>query len=228
MTQRLVLIHTVPPLIGTFTKLVPEVLPEARIYHVLDEPLLERVRQHKRMTEEDVAALQAHVNMAADIGADAVLVTCSTLSPGLDRVRATIPIIKIDAAMIAQAVRQGTRIGVLATARSTLEPTRSMLVAEAERQGRRIETDLILVKGALDALLRGDGTTHDQLLRQAIQELTPRVDVIVLAQASMARVVDSIPEQERATPILTSPHTALAQVCRVLENNVRENGVSPG
>jgi hypothetical protein len=38
------------------------------------------------------------------------------------------------------------------------------------------------------------------------------VDVIVLAQASMARVLDVIPESERGVPILSSPHLALEQV----------------
>lgn len=221
MPSRLVLIHTIPSLINTFTQLAAEALSDARLYHVLDEPLLERVRQHGRMTDEDIAALQAHVNMAHDIGADAVLVTCSTLSPGVGRLQATIPVVKIDAAMIAQAVARGTRIGIIATAQSTLEPTRSMLTAEAERQGTPVEIKLVLVEGALDALRRSDGTTHDQLLQQAIRELSPQVDVIVLAQASMARVLNSLPEDERTTPILTSPQTAMARVRDVLTNPPR-------
>lgn len=212
LPARLVLIHTIPALVNTFTRLAAEALPDARIFHVLDEPILERVRQRGRMTEDDIAALQAYVNRAQDIGADAVLVTCSTLSPGLDHVQANIPVIKIDAAMIANAVSAGTRIGVIATNPTTLEPTRTMLTAEAERQGKTVEIELVFVEGALDALRRGDGAAHDQLVQQAIRELSPQVEVIVLAQASMARALDSLPERERSTPILTSPQTAMIQV----------------
>jgi hypothetical protein len=42
-------------------------------------------------------------------------------------------------------------------------------------------------------------------VRDAFDELQSDVDVVLLAQASMARVVDSIPESERRVPVLTSP-----------------------
>jgi chorismate-pyruvate lyase len=64
--------------------------------------------------------------------------------------------------------------------------------------------------------LQGDGATHDQLVKQAIVELSAQVEVIVLAQASMARVLSVIAEAERTVPILTSPHTALERVRQIL------------
>jgi hypothetical protein len=41
--------------------------------------------------------------------------------------------------------------------------------------------------------------------------------MVVLAQASMARVLDVIPEAERPVPILSSPHLALERVRELLE-----------
>jgi hypothetical protein len=45
-----------------------------------------------------------------------------------------------------------------------------------------------------------------------VLELAERADVVVLAQATMARVLDVIPESKRQVPILSSPHLALEQV----------------
>jgi hypothetical protein len=73
-----------------------------------------------------------------------------------------------------------------------------------------------LVEGALPALLSGDGDTHDRLVRAAVDELSKSSDVVVLAQASMARVLTAIPAAERRVPLLSSPYLALAQVRTLL------------
>lgn len=216
MHDRLVLIHTVPPLVEVFKQLCAELLPDVQLYHVLDEPLLERVRQHHGLAADDLAQLQAHVDVAEQIGARAVLVTCSTLSPGIDRINTSLPVVKIDEAMIAQAVGLGRSIGVIATAQSTLEPTRLLLMTAAQQINKPIDIHTLLIDHALAALLQGDGATHDRLVQQAIKDLSSQADVIVLAQASMARVLNAIPEAERKVPILTSPHTALQRVRQIL------------
>ena len=217
--KRLVLVHTVSPLLDVFNKLSAELLPGVQLMHVLDEPLLERVRQRGQLAPEDSGRLLTHVAVAESTGADAVLVTCSTVSPCVDDVRpeASIPVMKIDEAMIAEAVARGTKIGVLATNVTTLEPTRQLLEAQADVAAKEIEVELVLVENALPALLSGDGTTHDNLVKKAALELANRMDVLVLAQATMARVLDVIPEAERPVPILSSPHLALERVRELLD-----------
>ena len=238
MNGRLVLIHTVPPLIEVFNRLGARLLPGVKFFHILDEPLLEQVRLQGNIQSEQamgtspmyqspIARLQAHVDAAQRIHASAVLVTCSTLSPALDLVQATIPLFKIDQAMIEQSVQRGTydvpdvhigtiAIGLLATNQTTLEPTRSALQAEAKRAGKIVEITQVFVEGALPALLNGDGVKHDELVQKAVKQLAENVEIIVLAQASTARVVEVIPEGTCKVPILTSPHTALEQVRKVL------------
>jgi Asp/Glu/hydantoin racemase len=216
--KRMVLIHTVPPLLAVFDKLMAELLPGVCPMHVLDEPLLERVRQRGGVIAEDSARLSDHVSLAAEVGAHAVLVTCSTISPCVDDVRSKsrVPVVKIDEAMIAEAVVIGARIGVVATNQTTLEPTRRLLQAQARGHSKAIDTELVLVEHALSALLLGDDARHDRLVAEATLELTQRVDVVILAQASMARVLNVIPEAERKTPILSSPHLALEQIRQIL------------
>ena len=94
-----------------------------------------------------------------------------------------------------------------------------LLEAQAEAAGVQIETELVLVEPALPALLGGDTATHDRLVKQVTLELAQQVDVVVLAQASMARVLDVISQAKLRVPILSSPHLALAQVRSLLEHD---------
>jgi Asp/Glu/hydantoin racemase len=216
--RKLVLLHTLSPLIQLFSQLMSEALPDVKPLHILDEPLLERIKFRGGLAAADAERVQQHRLAAGDIGADAILVTCSTVSPCADQVRAWagIPILKIDEAMIAEAVKSGRNIGVLATASSTLKPTQQMLLAQSQLTGIPIIVELKLVEGALAALLSGDYETHDRLVCDAIRELSKRSDVVMLAQASMSRVLATIPVSERQVPVLSSPHLALAQVRRLL------------
>ena len=214
MADRLVLIHTVPPLVDVFNRLGAELLPGVELMHIVDEPLRMLERQPDHLAGEILARLESHVSLAERVGASATLITCSTLSPIVAEVRPkfTIPVMAIDEAMIAQAVTTGSKIGVVATAISTLEPTRQLLQARAGVLGKEVDVDTVLAENALSALLAGDGTTHDSLVKGAVLEMSQRVDVIVLAQASMARALDAMSESERGVPVLSSPHLALEQV----------------
>ncbi len=205
-------------LVELFNRLGAQVLPGTRFEHVVDEPLLQRIRERGKLSAQDAARLQTHIDLAQEIHARAVLVTCSSVSPCVDELPPgnSIPVFKIDEAMLQQAVAAGGRVGVVATASTTLEPTRQGLVARAARDSQVIETRMVLVPDAFDALLRGDGAKHDRLVKQAILNLAPEVDVIVLAQASMVRVLETLSPGECAAPVLTSPHAALAQVKAVL------------
>ncbi len=219
MSELLVLVHTVTPLVEVFNRLVREKLPGTQVRHILDEPLLEAVRRRGGLNAGDAERLLEHVKAAEAIGAQAVLVTCSTISPLVDRVgeQVDLPVLKIDEPMLDRAVRSGRRIGVLATNPSTLEPTRGLLLARAAAAGKTLEVETRLVEGALEALMGGDGEKHDRLLSEVVEALAQEVDVIVLAQASMARVLEVLPEREGATPVLTSPHLALEALQPILK-----------
>ena len=218
MHDIVVFIHTISPLIEVFDQLDSEVLPGVLVKHILDEPLAESIRQRGGLTSSDSTRLWDHIKMAENIRARAVLVTCSTLSPLLDNLRplTALPLVKIDEAMVSAAVQAGNHIGVLATNPTTLAPTQMMLEAQARKSGKEIACEYKLVDRAFSALLNGKAEEHDHLVRQAVIELSSRVDVVVLAQASMARVLAEIPEDERRIPIFSSPHLALEQVRKLL------------
>ena len=50
-----------------------------------------------------------------------------------------------------------------------------------------METPDSLCDGAFDAVLAGDTATHDRILSEALRNDMTDVDVVILAQASMAR-----------------------------------------
>jgi aspartate/glutamate racemase len=223
MAERLVFIHTVTPLVEVFTRLAKEMLPDVQAFHVLDEPMLEQTRRHDSLNfragpagADGISRLNEHISAAMDIGADAVLATCSPVSPYLDKIPRPIPVLKIDQAMIEQAVKQGQRIAVLATNPTTLEPIRKALEARASAVGKEVDVSILLVEGAFAAFLSGNMTEHDRLVKAAVQAASDNADLVVLAQASMARVLNCTPDVERRLPILTSPHTALERLREIL------------
>ncbi len=214
----LVLIHTVAPLISEFARWCAEMAPDLNIYHVLDEPLLERIRRRGEGRADDAQRLLEHLEFAVSLNADVVLVTCSTVSLLVDSVRdlVDVPVIKIDEAMAAEAVRSGPRIALIATNETTLEPSMALILGESDRAGLPVEIRVVVVPDALAALLNGDEATHDQLVANAIVEAVPSADVIVLAQASMARATTRLDRGGPLIPVLTSPELALREVVRAL------------
>jgi len=113
-------------------------------------------------------------------------------------------------------VRRGRRIGVAATLRTTLEPTIELLKAKAAQNGNSIEIVESLTEGAFEAVLAGDVATHDRILAGALVRDLHDVDLIVLAQASMARVVNEMPADALSVPVLSSPELAVRRAKEIL------------
>src|SRR5688500_3545955 len=112
------------------------------------------------------------------------------------------------AAEAVRLVRPGGIIGVLATVQTTLDPTANLIRRTAEREGKAARVDAVLVEGAYEALRAGNGEEHDRRVGAALQDVIAQADVIVLAQASMARLLAALPEPPRV-PVLTSPVSGL-------------------
>jgi len=216
--KRLLLLHTVSPLIEVFDVLCARLLPGVKVLHILDEPLLKMVQGEGGTEQDFVHRLEEHVSVAEKLGIRVMLVTCSSVSLLLDKISrpAAIEVMKIDDAMVESAVERGNTIGVVATASSTLDPTRQALLKQADDTGKKIEVKTLLVERALELLIGGDGEAHDRLVGEAVMRMSGEVEVVVLAQASMARVLDVLSEEERSVPVLSSPHLALEKIKKIL------------
>lgn len=216
---RLALIHTVGSLDPVFRDLFAELAPEAEVTSTIDENLLGETIAAGSIQPATAARLEEHVRSALDGGADYVLVTCSSMGPAVDSIAdgKGWPVLRVDIAMADEAVRIGPRIGVLATLATTLRPTADLIRSRADAADRSIELESVLVDGAFAALKSGDLEEHDRLVRTALEDVVERVDVVVLAQASMARVAATLPPAVTdRTPILSSPRLAAERTAAAL------------
>ncbi len=218
MSQTLALLHTSHVLIPMFSELCEQTIPEVAIFHMVDESLIKNTVAAQGLVKATVRRLLGLIQNAREAGADAVLVTCSSIGPAVPIARQVFdfPVLRVDEAMAEEAVRRGTRIGVLATLATTLEPTVRLLRETAAAQSQRIEVIPCLCDGAFDAVIAGDNRTHDRIVSAALARLAADVDVVVLAQASMAGVVARMPAEARNKPVLSSPGPAIRRAREVL------------
>ena len=216
--NRLALVHTVAGLVPRFRELSAELLPGVETFDIVDETLLRDATSERRVSLDTARRLFAHLAAVERHGADAILVTCSSMGGVVDAARpfGGVPLLRIDQAMAEQAVQRGAGIGVLATLQSTLGPTAELISRTAADAGRSVEVRAELCDGAFEALHDGDTDRHDELVRSGLRALIGWADVIVLAQASMARVVDSLTDDERRTPILSSPRLGMERMRHIL------------
>lgn len=216
MQKTLAFIHTSPVLVPQFTKLAAELLPGIQIFHMVDESLIKNTIAVGSLTKATSRRVLSLLESAQQAGATAAMVTCSSIGQAVEfsRPLIDIPVLRIDEAMAEAAVTSGDRIGVAATLRTTLDPTIQLLKETAARNDKKIQITPCLCEGAFEAVIRGETETHDRLVSSALDQLAKTVDVIVLAQASMARVVESHPV--KGTTILSSPRLAVARAGRVL------------
>jgi Asp/Glu/hydantoin racemase len=211
--QTLAIIHTSPTLTPLFSQLCAEQMPETKIFHMVDESLIQDTIREGRLRRVTMRRLLAMIESAEMSGADAVMVTCSSIGPGVSIGQRLfdLPVIRVDEAMAESAVRMGRKIGVMATLKTTLEPTIALLKEKADDAGIEIEITPSLCDGAFEAVLAGDTETHDRILTAALKEDMEGVDVVVLAQASMARVVKAMPAGSLSMPVLSSPELAVSR-----------------
>jgi Asp/Glu/hydantoin racemase len=218
LAQTLAIIHTSPTLTPLFGALCAEQMPETTVFHMVDESLIRDTIRTGWLRRVTMRRLLSMIESAETAGADAVMVTCSSIGAAvaLGQQLFDVPVIRVDEAMAEEAVAMGKRIGVMATLKTTLEPTIELLRAKAAKAGKEIEIVSSLCDGAFEAVLAGDTATHDDILGRALMEDMKGVDLVVLAQASMARVVKAMPEGALAMPVLSSPELAVRQAERIL------------
>ena len=183
----LVYTSTTPELIELVEKEVHgQIGSGAQLMTYSDPSILAEIREHGYVTCNAACRLITMFLQAAQDGADAVLNICSSVGETADSAQAVaryigVPIVRIDEEMCRDAVRMGSRIGVLATLPTTLEPTKNTLYRAAREMGRQITL--------VDGLVKAFGLDQEQfkkLLLEKAQEISGQVDVLLLCQGSMA------------------------------------------
>lgn len=224
--ETLALVHTSATLVPVFQKLCAEHLPGIRVFHLADDSLIRDVIDRNELTPQNARRVANHIASAADAGADFIMVTCSSIGPAVEASVpfTAVPVLRVDQPMADAAVREGSRIGVIATLPTTLEPTSDLVQRRALAAGKEVQLERKLCEGAFEALMGGDGDKHDEIVTAGLRELIDQVDVILLAQASMARVVDQLASDEKRVPILASPPIALQHLASLFFDGNNSKG----
>jgi Asp/Glu/hydantoin racemase len=216
MTKRMAVLHTsfvftnVEPV---FKDLFKELIPDVEVIDFVDSHILADVRQVGHVEPRHIQRMCYMAQAAEAAGADLIFSACSSLGPSMDVARklVNVPIIKIDDAMTQRAIELGSRIGVMATVPTTLQPTVDLIQQWAQMAEKSVEVKQYLCEGAFDVLMGGNRDQHDQMVLAGAMELAPQVDLIVLAQASMSRLAPMLSEKT-GKQVLSSPRLAAEYV----------------
>lgn len=211
---RIAFLHTGAVVIPPVMALAGELLPDATPVNYLDDKIVADLRDPE-LSGSVEGRLENLVRAAKDGGAELVMLTCSSISQLAEPLseRVGIPVLRIDEAMADIAVATGPRIAVIATLPTTSEPTTALIRERAELAGRDPQISSEVVDGAFAAVASGDRDTHDRLVVAAIERWADVVDVIVLAQASMASAAEAASVD---APVLTSLRPGIERLGQTL------------
>ena len=220
--MRIALLHTGAVVIATFAELTKEHWGSTEVLNLLDDKIVADLRRPD-LAPSVPRRLVSLAGAAAAAGADAVVLTCSSISGFAAETAAAagLPVLRIDEAMADEAARisrdTGGAIAVVATLSTTLTPTvallRERLALSDPEAGPRTRIDELLADGAFEAIVAGDRATHDALVGDAVRGAARTAQVVVLAQASMVSAVDGV---EVDVPVLSSPGLGVRRVASLL------------
>ncbi len=213
--MRLAILHASRAAVDPVANFYQSQQPTWQINHLLDDGIMRSL--NARLWPEATARILHHLHdLHHTYQSTAALITCSALPvTSLHHLQnlSPIPVEKIDVPMARLALEHGPRIGILSTFPATQQTTRDLLLHTAGLQP--IELTEVCAPNALEALLAGDTARHDQLFFEALNAFDGKIDTLVLAQVSMARL--AAPAVARLNvPVLESLSTSLAHFTKNL------------
>ena len=208
-------LHTAAIHIAGFDALAAELAPELTLTHVVREDLLAAAEKAGGITPATSFRTQEALLALAQGGARVVVCTCSTLGAEAEKAagEADIPVMRIDRPMADRAVREGRRIGICAALRPTLQPTRALIESSAARANRDVEIREFLFDDVWPAFREGRLADYHAGIAARLGEAAEEVDLLVLAQASMAPAIPLA--GGLSVPLLSSPRIGFMEAARI-------------
>ena len=214
----LVYTSTTPELIELVNEEVKKQLGDgAELLHYEDPSILSEIREHGYVTTAPAARLISMFMQAALDGADAVLNICSSVGEVADCAQDAaryigVPIVRIDEEMCRDAVRRGTRIGVMATLPTTLEPTKNTV----KRVAREMNREITIIDSLVDGAFGLDQDQFRTLLLTNAEQIKDKIDILLLCQGSMAYCEEYL-EEKTGVPVVSSPRYGAAALKEALK-----------
>lgn len=212
MSQRIVLLHATTVAMSPVHDAFKDLWPDAEVINLLDDGLTIDRAKEEQLSETLIKRFVDLGRYGYAMGAQGILVTCSAFGPAIDILAKSVPVpvLKPNEAMFEAALRQGKRIGMLATFGPSLITMCEEFDRYAEQVGTGARLETLLVPNAIDLLRKGDIESHNRLLAEAAPQLA-HCDAILLAHFSTSRAAESVRAQVKV-PVLTAPHAAVQKM----------------
>lgn len=204
--KKAAIFHTSSGTLTLMQNLTKQIMPDVEIMHIVEDSMIKDVMKNNGPTPAINARIAAYVECANLAGCDIFFTACSSIGAVVEQCQfvSSIPVMRIDEAMAVEAAAKASNLAVLATVGTTLKPTLEFIERKVSESGRKVNIQSMLMAEAFEAFLAGDLEKHDNILAAGIKDvLNKDCDMIVLAQASMARVLDKT--GPLPVPVLTSP-----------------------
>ncbi len=220
--KKLGIIHAAVFTASVVQKYVEEIMPEVTVAHAGDDSV-QNTNLAAPVGTIPKANYRKFVTFAGfleDYGVDLILLACSTFSRAVEYAAPmmNIPLLQIDRPMMDLAVRDGRRVGLVATLPSTVPSSERLLRLAAEEAGRSVEVKTVLSAEAFKQLRAGHPEKHNEILLAEIDKLSKEVDAIVLAQVSMTALEPMLGRTR--VPVYNSGRTGVTRARQILEGAV--------
>lgn len=217
MKKKIAVIHTFLYSVEDLKKLFKEKLPEVEMINIIDDSLLEEALANKGITSGIIRRICQYAIEAERLGADLILNQCSSVGEASEIAQKliNIPYVKIDQPMAEEAVRLGSKIAVVATAISTIEPSSRLVENMAKKKNKNVVVNRCFCEGAYEALLKENNREkHNEIVINTIKKAAKENDVIILAQGSMYHLMPLLDDIK--VPVLTSLESGVEQIRSIL------------
>lgn len=147
MNTRIVIIHATPVAIDPIQKAFGQDWPKAELVNLLDDSLSPDLESAGSQTPDIIARIVALARYGSDIGAAAILYSCSAFSDAIDAAKSALalPVLKPNEAMFDEAMDAGSRIGLLATFGPSVPSMEKEFRDLAEKRGKTVYLESLLV-----------------------------------------------------------------------------------
>jgi len=216
MPKRIFLVHPTPLAMRPVEHAFKTLWPDAQVVNLLDESLYADVGVNGELAPalyQRVANLLWHCEAS---GADGIVFSGSTFGPAVEAASSgvTVPLLRIEEAMMDEAVARGGSILLVSTQKRALPVVRATLDHSAKRAGKSPPITVLWVAGARDALVNGDNDKHDRLIAEQAAAAGD-FDTVVLGMISMAPARAKMPPA-LASKTLTSGEAAVTRMRKLL------------
>ncbi len=212
------IIHAVNLTIRAMQPFIEKHVPDVEVVHLCDDTIQrDNIRAGVGVIPKvNYFKFAQYAHNLEEAGVDLILLACSTFNYAAELARPMInvPIMQIDRPMMEEAVRQGRRVGLLATLATTVPSSERLLRIVAAEQGKSIEISTVLRSEAFEAFSKGEIEKHNRMLLEEIDKLSAGVDSIVMAQLSMSALAPSLPKTR--VPVYNSGTTCFERLREML------------